>query len=44
MQGEGPGAYVAATMTKKVPQSIPEQQEPAQPAAVPSDSDSADSD
>lgn len=40
-QGEGPGAYAAAT--KKIPEATPEvQEEPAEPAPAESDSDSSE--
>ena len=40
-QGEGPNAYISATMTKKIPETTPEVQEiPAAPAD--SDSDSSE--
>lgn len=41
-QGEGPSAYVTATIAKKIPESTPEVQETPEPPAAESDSDSSD--
>lgn len=41
-QGEGPGAYVSATYTRKIPETTPETQGEASDAGAESDSDSSD--
>ncbi|XP_076244000.1 uncharacterized protein LOC143185149 [Calliopsis andreniformis] len=41
-QGEGPGAYVAATLTKKIPETTPEVHGEASDAGADSDSDSSE--
>ncbi|OAD52980.1 Protein stoned-B [Eufriesea mexicana] len=41
-QGEGPGAYVSATFTRKIPETTPETQGEASDAGAESDSDSSD--
>lgn len=41
-QGEGPGAYAAATLTKKIPESTPETHEEIPETAEDSDSDSSE--
>lgn len=41
-QGEGPGAYVTATIAKKIPESTPEAHSEASDAAAESDSDSSE--
>lgn len=41
-QGEGPGAYVSATLTKKIPESTPEAHSEVSDAPVDSDSDSSE--
>lgn len=41
-QGEGPGAYVSATLTKKIPESTPEAHSEVSDAPAESDSDSSE--